>query len=103
MSALAERSKVNLDTLDKTYQERIMTLASIVFKKSTFQNFPIKMHWEANFDLDVNPQCYIPSPKVTDLLVLEKKIFKGFLQYMGIGATLVMGPGPFEQTFVPPS
>ena len=49
MSALAERSKVNLDlcnlfiaivTLDKTYQVRIMTSASIVFKKSTFQKFP---------------------------------------------------------------
>ena len=46
---LAERSKVNLDlcnlfiaivTLDKIYQVRIMTLASIVFKKSTFQKFP---------------------------------------------------------------
>ena len=49
MSALAGRSKVNLDlcnlfidivTLHKTYQVRIMTLASIVFKKSTFQKFP---------------------------------------------------------------
>ena len=46
MSSLAERSKVNLDlwnlfiatvTLDQTYQERIMSLASEVFKKSTFQ------------------------------------------------------------------
>ena len=27
-------------TLDKTYQVRTMTLASIVFKKSIFQNFP---------------------------------------------------------------
>ena len=45
MSALAERSKVNLDlcnlfiaivTLVQTYQVRIMTLSSIVFKKSTF-------------------------------------------------------------------
>ena len=27
-------------TLDKTYQVRIMTLASVVFKKSTFQKFP---------------------------------------------------------------
>ena len=52
MSPLAERSKVNLDlcnlfiaivTLDKTYQVRIMTLASIVFKKSTFQKIsPLK-------------------------------------------------------------
>ena len=49
MSTFAERSKVNIDlcnlfiiivTLDKTYQVRIMTLASIVFKKSTFQKFP---------------------------------------------------------------
>ena len=49
MSALAERSKVNLDlcnlfiaivTLDKPYQVRIMTLAWVVFKKSTFQKFP---------------------------------------------------------------
>ena len=49
MSALAERTKVNLDlcnlfiaivTLDKIYQVRIITLASIVFKKSTFQKFP---------------------------------------------------------------
>ena len=49
MSGLAERSKVNLDfwnlfiaivTLYLTYQGRIMTLASVVFKKSTFQKFP---------------------------------------------------------------
>ena len=49
MSAFAERSKVNLDlcnlfiaivSLDKTYKVRLMTLASIVFKKSTFQKFP---------------------------------------------------------------
>ena len=49
MRALAGRSKNNLDlcnlfiasvTLDNTYQVRIMTLASIVFKKSTFQKFP---------------------------------------------------------------
>ena len=45
MSGKAERSKVNLDlwnlyiaidTLNLTYQVRIMTLASEVFKKSTF-------------------------------------------------------------------
>ena len=32
----------------------------------------------------------IPSPKVTGLLTLEKKIFKGFLPYMGVAAILVM-------------
>ena len=52
MSALAERSKVNLDlcnlfiaivTLDKIYQVRIMTLASIVFKKINFPKIsPLK-------------------------------------------------------------
>ena len=35
MSGLAERS------LDYTYQVRIMTLASVVFEKSTFPKFPI--------------------------------------------------------------
>ena len=52
MSDLAERSKVNLDlwnlfiaivSIDLTYQVRIMTLASTVFKKSTFKKkFPFK-------------------------------------------------------------
>ena len=46
MSGLAEKSKVNLDlcnlfiaivSLGLTYQVRIMTLASTVLKKSTFQ------------------------------------------------------------------
>ena len=62
MSDLAEKSKVNLDlknlliaifSLGYTYQVRIMTLASKVFKKSTFQK---KSHLNAlgsKFDLDV--------------------------------------------------
>ena len=29
--------------------------------------------------------------------------FKRFLPYMGMAAIFVMWPGPFEQTFVPPS
>ena len=46
MSDLAERQKISLDlwdlfiaivSLGLTYQVKIMTLASIVFKKSTFQ------------------------------------------------------------------
>ena len=50
MSDLAEWSKVNLDlwnlfiaivSLGLTYQVRIMTKASIVLKKSTFQKNPI--------------------------------------------------------------
>ena len=34
------------------------------------------------------------------LLVLEKKIFEGFLPYMGMVAILVRWPRPREQTFV---
>ena len=49
------------------------------------------------------PQYYIPSHKVIVPLVLEKKIFEGFLPYIGVVATLVMWPRPREQTFVPPS
>ena len=61
-AAFAERSKVNLDlwnffiaivTLDKTYQVRIMTSASMVFKKSIFQNFPHLNALGSKFDLDV--------------------------------------------------
>ena len=37
------------------------------------------------------------------LPVLEKKIFEGFLPYMGVAAILVMLPGSCEQTFVPPT
>ena len=44
---------------------------------------------------DFGFQCYIPSSKVTGLLVLEKKIFKGFLPYMGMAAILVMWPKYF--------
>ena len=35
-------------------------------------------------------------------LVLEKKIFEGFLPYIGVVAILVMWPRPREQTSVPP-
>ena len=43
-------------------------------------------------------QCYIPSHKV-----LDKKIFEGFLLYMGVAAILVKWPRPREQTFLHPS
>ena len=33
----------------------------------------------------------------------EEDFFFRFLPYMGMAATLVMWPGPFQQTFVPPS
>ena len=62
MSGLAERSKVNLDlwklfiaivTLNQTYKVRIITLASVVFKKSTFQKFPHLNALGSKFDIDV--------------------------------------------------
>ena len=62
MSDLAERSKVNLDlwnlsiaivSLDLTYQVGIMTLASTVFKKSTFQKNSHLNALGSKFDLDV--------------------------------------------------
>ena len=62
MSNLAERSKVNLDlwnlfiaivSLGKRYQVRIMTKASTVFKKSTFQKNSHLNALESKFDLDV--------------------------------------------------
>ena len=73
-----------------------MTLASTVFKKSNFSKISHLNALGSQFDLDVKlvkvnlgssfkqtwkaplPQCYIPTPKVISLLVLEKKILKGF-------------------------
>ena len=62
MSDLAERSKVNLDlwnlfiaivSLGLTYQVRIMTLASTVIKKSTFQKISHLDALKSKFDLDI--------------------------------------------------
>ena len=62
ISDLAERSKVNLDlwnlfkaivSLGQTYQVRIMTLASTVFKKSTFQKNSHLNALGSKFDFDV--------------------------------------------------
>ena len=36
-------------------------------------------------------------------LCSTKEDFKTFLPYMGMVAILIMWPGPFEQTLVPPS
>ena len=46
-------------------------------------------------------RCYIPSFVEIGLLVPEKKIFEGFLPYMGVAAILVMWTRCYEQTFVP--
>ena len=47
------------------------------------------------------PQSYIARPKVIGPLVQEKKIFEGFLPYMGMAAIFVMWPRCPEHTFVP--
>ena len=59
MSDLAERSKVNLDlwnlfiAIVSLYQVRIITLASTVFKISTFQKNSHLNALGSKFDLDV--------------------------------------------------
>ena len=40
--------------------------------------------------MDWRPRCYKPSFVEIGLRVPEKKIFKGFLPYMGMAAILVM-------------
>ena len=47
-----------------------------------------------------SPRCYIPSSVKIDLPVPEKKIFEGFLPYMGVAANLVMWPAPCYQIFI---
>ena len=47
-----------------------------------------------------SPQCYIQSFVKIGLPILEKKIFEGFLPYMGMAAILVMGPASCHQIFI---
>ena len=47
-----------------------------------------------------SPRCYIPSFMKICLPVLEKKIFEGFLPYMGMAAILIMGPASCQQIFI---
>ena len=46
------------------------------------------------------PQCYIPSFVEIGPPVPEKKIFEGFLPYMGVAAILVIGPASCHQIFI---
>ena len=47
-----------------------------------------------------SPRCYIPNYVEIGLPVPEKKIFKGFLPYVGMAAILVMGPASCHQIFI---
>ena len=84
----------------------LRSLAAIVSEKSTvftfsyrkakvtkFDKVKVKVIPGSSFDQTMmgwSPQCYIPSFVKMDPLVLEKKIFEGFLPYMGLAAILVM-------------
>ena len=47
-----------------------------------------------------SPRSYIPSFVEIGLPVTEKKIFKGFLPYMGMAAILVMCPASCHQIYI---
>ena len=47
-----------------------------------------------------SPQCYISSFVEIGLPVPEKKIFEGFLPYIGVAAILVMRPASCHQIFI---
>ena len=47
-----------------------------------------------------SPKCYIPSFVEIGSPVPEKKIFEGFLSYMGVAAILVMWPASCHQIFI---
>ena len=50
--------------------------------------------------MGLSPRCYITSFVEIGLPVPEKKIFKGFLPYVGMAAILVMGPASCHQFFI---
>ena len=84
------------------------SLVAIVSEKSTVFTFSHRKAYVTKFDLAVkqvkvvpgssfeqtmmgwSPQCYKPSFVKIGPPVLEKKIFEGFLLYMGVVAILVM-------------
>ena len=90
------------------YLPAFRSQASIVSEKSTVFTFSYRKAEVSKFDLAVkevkvtpgssfeqtmmgwSPQCYIPSFMKIGPPVLEKKIFEGFLPYMGVAAILVM-------------
>ena len=102
------------------YLPTVRSQVAIVSEKSTIFSFSYSKAFVSKVDLavkyvkvtpmssfeqfmmDWSPQCYIPSFVEIGLLVLEKKIFEGFLPYMGVAAILVMSPRCREQNFVPP-
>ena len=47
------------------------------------------------------PQCYKPSHKDIGPLALEKKIFEGFLPYMGVVASSSCDPDPANKFSFP--
>ena len=47
-----------------------------------------------------SPGCYIPSNREIGSLVPEKKIFEGFLPFMGVVAILVMCSASCHQIFI---
>ena len=47
-----------------------------------------------------SPQCYIPSFVEISLPVPKKKIFEGFLPYIGVLAILDIGPASCHQIFI---
>ena len=51
--------------------------------------------------IGLSPQCYKPNFMTIRLLVWEKKIFGGFLPYMGMEAILVRWPGPTNKLSFP--
>ena len=50
--------------------------------------------------MDWSPGCYITSYVEICLPVPQKKIFEGFLPYMGVVAILVMWPASCHQIFI---
>ena len=66
-----------------------MTLASTVFKKSTFQKISYLNALGRNFDLDTSPMLHTKTQGHPASGSGEED-FKGFLSYMGVVAILVM-------------
>ena len=60
-----------------------------------------QMSFFSQFSMGLCPQYCIPSPRAIGPLVLEKKIFKGFLSYMGLAAIWLRDPDVANKLSLP--
>ena len=72
----------------ESFHKKLVQIGTVVSEKIRVKVTPASSFEQIMMGL--SPRCYISSFVRIGLPVLEKKIFEGFLPYMGVAAILVM-------------